>query len=352
MRIITLTTNQFGEASVNLPVGNYYLRQIAAPEGYVLNSDRINFQINANQTREVTVMGRAEPPAAVPPAATMGRLLVTVRAQGTGEALQGIYFAVHNVMTDEMVGGRHTDQYGEIAIPLPAGDYFLRQMTTIDGFVINTDRIPVRIRDNAVTDISVFRVVVPIPTPEPTPAPTPVPTQRPVATPTPIPDPFPNNQGRIEIVTRAAGSGNLLSGGIYNVYKAFDSSRVGQVTTGAGGRVDMLVEPGFYFVRELRPTFGFHLEAERIFLEVGARETVTMELTKNRDFNIVDLPPDADGSGFIFITQTGQIAPVMNYRVGGLLFVISVVCGGIALLVFIISKKKEAEGVVYEADNR
>jgi len=342
MQITTLTTNQFGEAAVDLPAGNYYLRQITAPNGFILNNDRINVEIRANETREVTVVSRAEPAAAVPPAAMMGRLLVTVRAQGTGETLQGMYFAVHDGMTDEIIGGRHTDQFGEISIPLPAGDYFLRQMTTIDGFIINTDRIPVRIRDNAVTDISVARAAVPPPTPEPTPAPTQRPAATAAATPTPTQAP-PSNEGRIEIITRAAGSGNPLSGGTYAVFRAADHQRIGELTTSAGGMASISAEPGFYYIRELRPTFGFLLETERIFLEVGRGETVKIELTKNRDFNIVDLPADVEGGGFIYITQTGQDMSMFHYTGGGLLLAISFIFGGLALWVFL---SKKGRGVL------
>jgi uncharacterized surface anchored protein len=269
----------------------------------------------------------------------MGRLLITVRAERTGETLQGVYFAVYDGMTDEILGGRHTDQFGEISFQLPPVDYYVRQMTTIDGFIMNTDRIPVRIRDGAVTDISVTRTAVPPPTPEPTPTP----TQRPAATtapaPTPTADPYPNNQGRIEIVTRAAGSGNLLSGGIYAVYRVSDSQQIGQATTGADGTAHIMAEPGMYYIRELRPTYGYFLETERIFLEVSARETVIMELTKVRDFSIADLPPDAEGNGIIHITQTGQIKPTNYYISGCLMIAVSFVCGVWILIEIVIEKK-------------
>jgi hypothetical protein len=159
------------------------------------------------------------------------------------------------------------------------------------------------------------------------------------------------SQGRIEIITRAAGSGNPLSGGLFAVYRARDSRRVGELTTGVGGRVYMTAEPGMYFIRELRPTFGFLLETERIFLEVGTGETVVMELTKVRDLSIAYLPPDADGGGFIYITQTGQALPMLNYVGGGLLIAVAVTCGWF-LLCEVVVRKKEKRNSLKQAIRR
>jgi hypothetical protein len=178
--------------------------------------------------------------------------------------------------------------------------------------------------------------------PTPTPAPTPAQTQTSntaAATPTPTAAP-PSNEGRIEIITRAAGSGNPLSGGTYTVFRAADHHRIGELTTSAGGMASISAEPGFYYIRELRPTFGFLLETERIFLEVGRGEKVTIELTKNRDFNIVDLPADVEGGGFIYITQTGQDMSMFHYTGGGLLLAISFIFGGLALWVFLSNKRQ------------
>ncbi|MCL1842895.1 MAG: SpaA isopeptide-forming pilin-related protein [Defluviitaleaceae bacterium] len=339
--ITTLTTDMFGEATFTLPAGNYYLRQVTAPYGFVLNQDRINFQITANETRELTVSSRAEPTIDTPTDAT-GRLLVTVRAHGTGENLQGVDFSVHDGLTDEVVGSLTTDAFGEASLVLPVGEFFIRQTSQVNGFIMNTDRIPVRIRDNAVTDIFVTRNAVP----QPTPPPAQNQGQGAAATPTPTPEATeqPNRQGRIEIITRAAGSGDLLSGGIYAVYRASDSTRMGQVTTGVGGMAYIMAEPGMYFVRELRPTFGFLLETERIFLEVSASGTTTIDLTKVRDWNIVYLPPGEDGSNFIYITQTGQYIAMPRYVGGGILIAIALAFGGLATLQFV-KKITETEGI-------
>lgn len=106
----------------------------------------------------------------------------------------------------------------------------------------------------------------------------------------------------------------------------------------------MMAEPGMYYIRELRPTYGFYLETERIFLEVGTGETVKMELTKVRDLSISDLPIDEDGGGIINITQTGQFMSMFHYIGGGFMRIIAIVCVGLAVWEFI--KKKPGKEVL------
>ena len=217
----------------------------------------------------------------------------------------------------------------------------MRQASMPQGYLSNFDRIPFTVKAGDITDMALAVRAEPTPPPTPTPAPTQAQTQptTTAAPPAATPDNALRNQGRIEIVTRAAGSGNLLSGGIFTVYRVLDNRRVGELTTGAGGRTDLTVEPGVYYIRELRPTFGFLLETERIFLEVGAGETVKMELTKVRDLTITNLPHDIDG-GFIYITQTGQDMSMFHYVGGSVMLVVAAVCGGLALWVFISKKPK------------
>ena len=346
-QITLLTTDRFGEAAFVLPAGSYYLRQIAAPNGFALNQDRLNFHINADETRELTITSPLEQASDTQDENATGRLLVTVRAHGTGENLQGVNFSVHDSLTDAVVGSLTTDAFGEASLVLPVGEYFIRQTSTPHGFIINTDRVPVRIRDGAVTDIFVTRAAVAQTTPAP-----PNTTTQGQGTSAPMPTlPVPQNetqqgsQGRIEIITRAAGSGDLLSGGIYAVYRALDSTRLGQVTTGADGLAYIMAEPGMYFIREIRPTFGFLLETERIFLEVGAGGTVTLELTKERDFNIAYLPAGEDGSNFVYITQTGQFMSLPHYMGGSFFIIAAVIFGGLAVMEFM--KKTPKRRVVH-----
>ena len=341
--VAQLRTDQFGEAAVNLPAGDYFIRQIAPANGFVLDSTRTNIRIVSGQLLTVTIMSTAyevvedeEEPA--PPAD--GRLLITLMSGATGERLQGGTITIHNVMTDALIATVTSNVFGEASIFLPAGRYFMRQSSMPQGYLVNLDRIPFTINAGDITDMALAVRAVPVPPPDPTPPPAPPTQQAPnfaPATPPAIIEtiPEPTAQSRIEIVTRAAGSGNPLSGGLFAVYRAYDNRRIAELTTGADGRAYVLVEPGMHFVRELRPSFGFLLELERIFLEVGVGETVSMELTKIRDYSIAYLPMDVEGGGIIYIPQTGQYWPTWFYIGGGVMLLISFVAGGFLLFTLI-----------------
>jgi uncharacterized surface anchored protein len=259
----------------------------------------------------------------------------------TGNRLSNGTITVHDIMTDALIATLSSDNFGEASMFLPAGRYFLRQSVMPQGYLINFDRVPFTINAGDITDMTLVVRAEPVPVPPPAPAATQTSAAPPVA---PeiievILEDEPSSQGRIEIFTHAAGSGNSLSGGIYAVYRASDSRRVAELTTNTGGMVYLNVEAGLYFIRELRPTFGFSLETERIFLEVGVNEIVTVEITKQRDANIPYLPPDDDGGGFIYITQTGQALPMLQYIGGGLLIAVAVISAGLILRELLSYKK-------------
>ncbi|HFR5348956.1 TPA: collagen binding domain-containing protein [Streptococcus pyogenes] len=64
----TLITNQEGQLKVaGLLAGNYYLKEVATAKGYRLKTDAISFQVQAHQTKTVSVDNQKEPPPPVTP---------------------------------------------------------------------------------------------------------------------------------------------------------------------------------------------------------------------------------------------------------------------------------------------
>ena len=330
--IAQIRTNQFGEASVNLPAGDFFIRQIQPSAGFVLDSSRTNIRVVAGELLAITVISAPLDDVGEDEAPADGRLLVTLMSGATGDRLPNGTITIHNVMTDALITTITTDVFGEASVFLPAGRYFMRQSSMPQGYLMNFDRIPFTVNGGDITDMALAVRAAPTPSPTPTPPPAPaapVAPSPPPATIETIPDDELVAQSRIEVVTRAAGSGNPLSGGIFAVYRAYDSRRMGELTTGTDGTAYLMVAPGMYFVRELRPTFGFLLESQRIFLDVGEAETVIMELTKERDMDIVYLPPDE--GGVIYIPPTGQDRSLFHYIGGGIMLLISLAFGGLLL---------------------
>jgi len=257
-------------------------------------------------------------------------LLVTVLSGNTGQRIPGAVVTLHNIMTDIQISEMTSNYFGEASEFLPQGNYFIRQRELPHGYAINFDRIPVTIRPGEMTDIMI--VARPLPTPSPTP--TPPPSQTPAIPPGNVIEDM-EIVGRLEIITRAEGSGNPLSGGLFSVYTAVGNRRVAELTTEAGGVAHVELEPGQYFIRELRPTYGFLLEDTRILVDVAESRVTQIEITKERDTDIPDLDPDVCDSGKIYIPQTGQDMSLFHYGGGAVLLLISLLC-----IVFLFANKK------------
>ena len=338
-----IITDRFGEAAVNLAPDDYFLRQITTAQGFEFNSERSNVRIAAGAVREISVANRPIPPyeppqEEAPPAEVLrGRLLIDVVSADTGNRIEGAVFTIHDVMTDELIATIITNAFGEASAHLPPGQYFKRNTAMPQGYNRDMERINFTIRAEAITNMTVTARAIPQPTPTPTPTPTePVPsptpaptaptattTNRPAATtPTqnvPVTTPNrPQGQNRVEIITRAEISGNPLHGATFGVYRAIDSQRVGEVTTDANGRAVIYLNAGEFYLRNTSVQLGFLQERARIFFTVAGSGGVTVEVMIQRDGSI----PYAD-YGIIDLPQTGELTPIMNYTVGGVLMLLS-----------------------------
>jgi len=357
-QVAEIQANQIGEAFAMLDAGDYFLRQSVAPGGYQLNLDRHNFSIRANEITEVVVINRLIPTETPPPTAQPGRLLVTVVSENSGERLAGVRFNVYHAQTNVVVATLVTDRFGEAFVELPVGDYFLRQTGVPNGYILNMDRIRFSIGENILTEVTVRLRQLPTtpepettppttPRPQPTPptqpptpspnltppTPTPPPNQTPAPSPTPPTPPAGNNnatsstedqstEGTLQIVARAGQSGNLLPGAVFAVYRVSDGVRITELTTDTDGRVTHSLPSGEYYLRQLRATFGYLPEAARIFFTVEDGQTVVVEVTNQHDKNI-----SSANHGNITLPQTGELLPIMNYVLGGVLLFVAVLCG-------------------------
>lgn len=347
-KIAAVTANSFGEATVLLDAGDYYLRQLTPPSGYQHNMERHSFRIRTGAITEVTVVNRLIPAETPPPATRQGSLLVTAVAENDGERLSSVRFSVYHSQTNVAVATLITDRFGEAFIELPAGDYSLRQTAVPSGFILKNDRIGFRIGENRLAEVTVKLRQIPnapetetappaTPSPTPDPAPTPIPvippnqSQPPAQNQTPSAPPAgsppsstqrPTSGGNVQIVARAEQSGNLLQGAVFAVYRVSDNTRLTELTTGANGQVTHQLAPGEYYLRQQRATFGYLPETSRIFFTVENGKTVVVEVTNQRDMDV----PYAEG-GNIALPQTGEQPPFMNYILGTLLLVFALLCG-------------------------
>lgn len=130
-----------------LATGSYILREIAAPEGWIL-ADDVKFTVTSKpQVIKVTMTDKM----------IRGNFkLIKTSKQITGKRLQGATFSLYrsNPEGDEFLGLYVTDENGEINIyNLPYGDYYLKEERANAKYYLNAETCRFEIRNNGETVI-------------------------------------------------------------------------------------------------------------------------------------------------------------------------------------------------------
>lgn len=138
---ITLETNANGEAIArNVEAGNYTVREIVAPTGYVLDPQVTTAQIRANEMTELTATNVAQQKVGT-------FMLVKVDATNANKRLAGAAFELSNgVNTYTLI----TNATGQATVAnIPASTYTLKEVIAPAGYLLNTELVTVTIQDNS-----------------------------------------------------------------------------------------------------------------------------------------------------------------------------------------------------------
>ena len=264
-----LMTDSFGEAAIDLPAGDYFIREIQAVRGFTPNNDRVNLRITANRLNEVNLTSRPEPteeqsqpPTQQESPPQPGRLIVTLITDGTREPIQGAAFEVRRAIDNSLMAEFTTDRFGEAAVLLQPDDYFLRQLNAPQGFEFNTERVNVRIAENAVKEVSITnRRIEPVTPPE-------QPAGQPIVA-----------DGRLLVTVMASDSNERLEGVVYTIHDAMTDEVITMITTNAFGEASAFLQPGQYFMRNADIPHGYTREAERVSFTIRSATITTMNVT-------------------------------------------------------------------------
>lgn len=151
----TLTSNIDGKININLPFGNYIVRQITAPRGYEKMKD-FNLTIREMGEQENIVISNA---------IVSAKLKITKVDSETGDTIlqAGVKFKIKNVDTNEYVKQTitypkrttleiyETDEMGILITPYPldAGNYELEEITAPFGYYLDDSNITFTIDENS-----------------------------------------------------------------------------------------------------------------------------------------------------------------------------------------------------------
>lgn len=143
-----LVTNYFGEASIELPVGVYQVKEVRAPQGYILNQTPQTVTVVKNKLTTVTFYNEKCQP-------NRGIIKIKKYDARCNYALAGAEFAI----TDEsgkVVSRLVTNAFGEVAVELPVGTYQVREVKAPAGYQLEQKIVTATVMKDKTTTITFY----------------------------------------------------------------------------------------------------------------------------------------------------------------------------------------------------
>lgn len=113
----------------SIPIGRYYILEVGTNEGYILNANKIYFEITSNDEVVEVEMENDK----------INGTIKLLKTDESGNPLAGVKFALYDI-NNRLVGEYITDENGYIEITLDFGKYYLKEIESLDGYVLNNQR--------------------------------------------------------------------------------------------------------------------------------------------------------------------------------------------------------------------
>lgn len=285
-----------------LPAGDYYLKELTAPDSYQLSGDKHGVTVVAGETASITITNKKVPAPAPDPEPTDGKIKLIKKDADTGKLLANALFGVYRTSDDVKIGELETNSKGEAEITLSASEYYLKELKSPDKYELSKEKFGVIVKAGKVTEITITNPQISEPHQD---------------------DPA----GDMLLIKKAAGTAKRLSGAVFGVYRTSDGVKLTEITTGSDGTATLSLEPGNYYCIELKAPTGFTLDSTKIPFTIKNNETVEVEVT---NVPVQDAPkPDEPKPTppVITIPKTGEAFPVMNYTLAALCMGVALYCG-------------------------
>lgn len=238
VKIAELTVNKNGVVEYGLAAGDYYWKELKAPDGFALLTDKYAFTIAANKTREIVVVNVALPD-------DTGKLLLIKKGAGTGEAIADAVFGVYLASNNRKVGEITTDDNGETIINLEPNRYYLKELDVPSPWVLESAQIPFTIKSaNTTVTIEVSNT---------------------------------KGVGTL-LLDKSSTEGGAVSGAVFTLYKQ-DGTRIAELTSGRDGTATYDLPVGSYYIVEKTAAVGFQLDTTRHSFTVKHSQTSTVKVT-------------------------------------------------------------------------
>ncbi|MDZ4478235.1 SpaA isopeptide-forming pilin-related protein [Bacillus cereus] len=221
--VATVTTNEKGIAEVkDLPLGDYFVKEINAPEGYIKVDTPVKVTIDNTNVIELVMKNTKK--------VENGQFKLLKKDSESGQLLPGAKFDVID-KDGKVVETIVTDDKGEaLSKRLPVGSYTLKEVEAPKGYELSSSSVSVDVEANKVLTVDVVNKKIPE-----------------------------KVTGQFEIVkVDAEDKTRLLSGAEFEVYK--DGKKVAELKTDESGKVMSPKLPlGEYTVKETKAPAGYKL---------------------------------------------------------------------------------------------